>query len=129
MTFRLVSVDLPGHGRSDAPPEPSRYRAGRVVGDLEAVLDRFELERAVVLGYSMGARLALAFALARPHRTAALVLEGGSPGIADARERAARRAADEVLAFFSDPRSAVPVKSTGIPSSLTMGEAAAELGH
>lgn len=96
--FRPIAVDLPGHGRSEAPPETERYRAGRVLVDLNAVLDRFRIERASVLGYSMGGRLALAFALTYPQRTTALVLEGASPGIADAAERAARRAADETLA-------------------------------
>lgn len=49
-------------------------------------------------GYSMGARIALHAALALGDRIGRLVLIGGSPGIACARERAARREADERLA-------------------------------
>ncbi len=51
-----------------------------------------------MLGYSMGARLALAFAVAHPDRVARLVLESGGAGIEDAVARASRREADEALA-------------------------------
>ena len=52
----------------------------------------------LVLGYSMGGRVALHLALAAPERVRALVLESASPGIVNLTERAARRAADEALA-------------------------------
>ncbi len=51
-----------------------------------------------VIGYSMGARLALALAALHPERVRRLVLESGSPGLAEEGERAARRTADETLA-------------------------------
>jgi 2-succinyl-6-hydroxy-2,4-cyclohexadiene-1-carboxylate synthase len=51
------------------------------------------------VGYSMGGRLCLALALERPDLVQALVLVSASPGIADARERDARRADDERLAL------------------------------
>lgn len=50
------------------------------------------------VGYSMGGRLCLHAALAEPHFVRRLVLLGAHPGLADATERAARRAADEALA-------------------------------
>jgi 2-succinyl-6-hydroxy-2,4-cyclohexadiene-1-carboxylate synthase len=53
---------------------------------------------AAYVGYSMGGRLCLRLALDRPEVVGRLVLVSASPGIADARERAARRAADEELA-------------------------------
>ena len=55
-------------------------------------------ERFVLVGYSMGGRLALHTALAIPERVGRLVLISASAGIADAGERADRRAADEALA-------------------------------
>lgn len=93
-----LAVDLPGHGRSAAPHEPARYALPRLADDLAAVLDALGVDRAAVLGYSLGGRAALRLALAHPARVAALVLVGASPGIADAAERAARVAADAALA-------------------------------
>lgn len=54
--------------------------------------------QAAYVGYSMGGRLALRLALDAPGLVETLVLVSASPGIADERERAARRAADEELA-------------------------------
>src|SRR5436309_3011361 len=54
----------------------------------------------VLVGYSMGGRLALHAALRDPHRYAGLVLVGASAGIEGDAERAARRAADEQLAAW-----------------------------
>jgi 2-succinyl-6-hydroxy-2,4-cyclohexadiene-1-carboxylate synthase len=96
--FHTIAPDLIGHGRSDAPPDPSRYQMERCVADLLALLDALGVERADVLGYSMGGRVALHLAAAAPARVRALVLESSSPGIADPAERAARIAADEALA-------------------------------
>ena len=55
-------------------------------------------DRATYVGYSMGGRLCLALALDRPDLVQSLVLVSASPGIADERERATRRATDEQLA-------------------------------
>ena len=94
----VVAVDLLGHGRSDAPADPARYAAARCADDLAGLLDALGVRRAAVLGYSMGGRMALHLAAARPERVAALVLESASPGIADPAERAERAAADDRLA-------------------------------
>ncbi|MFI5177872.1 MAG: 2-succinyl-6-hydroxy-2,4-cyclohexadiene-1-carboxylate synthase [Vicinamibacterales bacterium] len=96
--YRIIAVDLIGHGASDAPTDESRYTMAHCTADLTALLDALDVERAAVLGYSMGGRVALQFALAAPARIAALVLESASPGIEDASERDARVAADRALA-------------------------------
>ena len=93
-----IAIDLPGHGRSSAPDDARRYALGRLGGDLARVLDALAIDRAAVLGYSLGARAALRFALDCPDRVDALVLESGSPGITDAGEREARLDADRALA-------------------------------
>jgi 2-succinyl-6-hydroxy-2,4-cyclohexadiene-1-carboxylate synthase len=95
---RTVAVDLLGHGDADAPADPARYRMEECVADLIAVLDALDLARIDLLGYSMGGRVALHLAAAAPERVRALVLESGSPGLADPAERAARIRADEQLA-------------------------------
>jgi 2-succinyl-6-hydroxy-2,4-cyclohexadiene-1-carboxylate synthase len=95
---RTIAVDLLGHGHSDSPVEPERYRMERCIADLLALLDQLDVERTGVLGYSMGARVALHLAAAAPGRVGALILESGSPGLADPAERAARAGADAALA-------------------------------
>lgn len=95
--WRVLAPDLLGHGASDTPHDPGRYAMPEMVADLVALLDALAIPRAVLLGYSMGGRIALATAVRHPERIAALVLEGASPGL-DAAERPARIAHDEALA-------------------------------
>jgi pimeloyl-ACP methyl ester carboxylesterase len=71
--YRLIAYDARGHGDSDAPPDPAAYEYEDLVGDLAAVLDALELERAALVGSSMGAATAMAFALRHPERVPALV--------------------------------------------------------
>src|SRR5690242_17261635 len=66
-------------------------------GRLREVAERVD-DGDVVVGYSMGGRLALAAALRRPGKFGALVLVGTSAGIEDVDEREERREADEELA-------------------------------
>jgi pimeloyl-ACP methyl ester carboxylesterase len=68
--YRLIAYDARGHGISE--PAPS-YEYSDLVGDLDAVLARLDLERAVLVGSSMGATTAMAFALEHPDRVPALV--------------------------------------------------------
>jgi 2-succinyl-6-hydroxy-2,4-cyclohexadiene-1-carboxylate synthase len=91
--YRALTPDLRGHGSAaDAAPVDLES----VIGDLARVAG----ERLILCGYSMGGRIALHAALAPAFagRVERLVLIGASPGIADARERAVRRADDERLA-------------------------------
>jgi pimeloyl-ACP methyl ester carboxylesterase len=70
---RLVAYDARGHGESSAAPSRDAYEYSDQVGDLERLLDDLELERCVLVGSSMGAATALAFALGRTERVDALV--------------------------------------------------------
>jgi len=97
-SHRTIVVDLLGHGRSDAPADPARFAVERQADDLAALLGAVGAPVADVLGYSMGARIALALALDHPAVVRRLVLESPSAGIADPAERDRRRAADEALA-------------------------------
>ena len=84
----VLTPDQPGHG------DRAAERADLVTSALLLA----PLGPAAFVGYSMGARIALHLALLRPDLVDALVLLGGTAGIDDDEERAARRAADEVLA-------------------------------
>lgn len=95
--FRCVAVEMPGHGSSVELPEEA-YTFEGALEAFAATLDGLGIERARIVGYSMGGRMALAFALRHPERVARLVLASASPGLRTPAERAARRAADEALA-------------------------------
>jgi 2-succinyl-6-hydroxy-2,4-cyclohexadiene-1-carboxylate synthase len=95
---RVLAVDLIGHGASDLAQRAERYGVREVVADLCEVLDARGAADALWIGYSQGARIARAAAVLAPARVAGLVLEGGSPGIERADERATRAAADAALA-------------------------------
>jgi len=89
--YRALAPDIRGHGDASSrrPVTPAA-----VIGDLDAL----PAPRFTLAGYSMGGRIALHAALAMPGRIERLILIGASPGLADADERASRRAADERLA-------------------------------
>ncbi len=72
--LRVVRFDARGHARSEAPDDPAAYRPDAFVADVARVLDQVGAPTAVVGGLSMGAGIALRFALAHPRRTRALVL-------------------------------------------------------
>lgn len=96
--FKVIAVDLIGHGKTDAPAEPDRYSMEHTVKDLAALLDKLGVERVNVLGYSMGGRLALAFACSYPEKVGRLMLESSSPGLKTEEERSERIIRDEALA-------------------------------
>jgi pimeloyl-ACP methyl ester carboxylesterase len=68
--YRLIAYDARGHGASSAAPS---YTYSDLRDDLEAVLDQLGLEGAPLVGSSMGAATAMAFALEHPERVPALV--------------------------------------------------------
>lgn len=92
--FFCVAPDLPGHGASVGLP-PESYTFESAAWAVLGVLDELGIGRTTLIGYSMGGRLALYLALYHPERCAGLLLESASPGLQDAVERRARRAADE----------------------------------
>jgi 2-succinyl-6-hydroxy-2,4-cyclohexadiene-1-carboxylate synthase len=93
--LRTIAPDLPGHGRAGVPASAS---VERTADDLAGLLEHLAASPARVLGYSLGARIALRLAIAHPESVGRLVLESPSAGIADAGEREARRTADDALA-------------------------------
>jgi len=78
---RVVAYDARGHGETTPPEDPDAYAYTDLTADLRAVLDDREVERAVLIGNSMGSHTAVAFALEQPDRVEALVLvTPGYPG-------------------------------------------------
>ena len=96
--FPTITVDLLGHGNTAAPTDPARYGMEQSTHDLALLLTVLAPEGVNPLGYSMGGRLALAFAVTYPHLVRKLILESASPGLADALAQQERRLSDERLA-------------------------------
>ena len=96
--WRVIAVDLPGHGDSGSPAGVARYGMPRVAADLTELLTRRAAAPAHWLGYSMGGRLALYMAVRQSSVVRSLTLVSATAGLASAAERQARRAADEALA-------------------------------
>lgn len=77
--YRVVLIDLRGHGRSDKPQDPDAYTLEQRLSDINAVLDAEGVERAHFLGYSMGGWLAFGMAARFPGRVASLMVGGAHP--------------------------------------------------
>ncbi len=95
---RCIAIDALGHGLSDVPEDPSRYRMECVVKDIDELIAKLNLQRIDLAGYSMGGRMALAYTLAPGSRVSRLVLESASPGLKSAAERVVREQNDAELA-------------------------------
>ncbi|MBP8309004.1 MAG: alpha/beta fold hydrolase [Burkholderiaceae bacterium] len=72
--YRVVAVDLPGYGDSDAPPDTARYAHIRIVADLVALVGRLGESSATLLGHDVGSSIAFAAGQMRPDLFGALVL-------------------------------------------------------
>lgn len=73
--YRTVALDLRGHGASDRPYEPTAYHDSRFAADASALLDHLRAETCHLVGYSLGALIALSTAPAEP-RVRSVVLAG-----------------------------------------------------
>lgn len=76
--YRVLTYDGPGNGRSDRVTDPERYSPDSYAQDAAAVLEACGVERAVVVGLSLGAAYGTRLATLRPQLVAALVMIGPS---------------------------------------------------
>ena len=104
--YRVIAVDILGHGDSDKPPHVGAYQDAyqdayqmkRVARDIICLLGELSITACHALGYSMGGRLALYLAMSYPARFHSLILESAAPGLADKSAREERRRQDQALA-------------------------------
>ncbi len=93
--LKMIVIDLPGHGKTDMPSTRSMEACCE---DLMKLFHHLHLDEFHLLGYSMGGRTALSFAMMYPERVQSLVLESASPGLPTIGERDLRIDKDERLA-------------------------------
>ena len=85
---RVIALDNRGHGDSGKLYDPALYEVATMAGDVTALMDHLGLERADVMGYSLGSRMTAVLALKQPQRLRSAILggigigliEGGGPG-------------------------------------------------
>jgi len=73
---RAIALDNRGHGASSKLHDPAAYHSATMAEDVRALLDHLSLERADVMGYSMGARIIAFLSLAHPSRVRAAIFGG-----------------------------------------------------
>jgi pimeloyl-ACP methyl ester carboxylesterase len=101
--YRVVAPDVRGHGLSDKPHSSTEYGYANMGADVTRLMDHLGIERAFLIGYSMGASIAIELMLSHPERFRAIVLGGIAydDGLEDKRDRdaiaEAYRAADAAM--------------------------------
>ncbi|MGQ0698670.1 MAG: alpha/beta fold hydrolase [Panacagrimonas sp.] len=73
--YRVILLDLLGHGRSDKPTKAAEHRVDFYAEQVLGLMDHLGLERAIMGGVSLGAITTLTAACIAPHRVRALILE------------------------------------------------------
>lgn len=73
---RVIALDNRGHGASSKLYDPCAYHSATMADDVRALLDHLAIERADVMGYSMGARLTAFLALKHPARVCSAIFGG-----------------------------------------------------
>ncbi len=95
--YKVITVDIIGHGKTDSPKELEKYTMKESVKHLKDVIDYLHIAPVHLLGYSMGGRLALAYCMEYPETVKKLILESASPGLRTEMERRQRRIQDDNL--------------------------------
>jgi pimeloyl-ACP methyl ester carboxylesterase len=73
---RVIALDNRGHGQSSKLYDPADYHTALMAGDVRALLDHLGIQRADVMGYSMGARITAFLASGHPDRVRSAILGG-----------------------------------------------------
>lgn len=79
--FRVVRMDMRGHGGSTVPDRTKPLTLERMTQDVRELLDHLELDGAHVIGNSAGGYLSQTLAIESPERVTSLSLFGSTPGL------------------------------------------------
>jgi pimeloyl-ACP methyl ester carboxylesterase len=75
--YRVIALDVRGHGKSDKPHDPNAY-GGEMRLDVIRLLDHLGINRAHIIGYSMGGSMTAALLTTHPHRFLTAVIAGAA---------------------------------------------------
>jgi pimeloyl-ACP methyl ester carboxylesterase len=112
--YRCVAYNARGYPPSDVPDDTEAYSQARAVADAVAVLDHLSIDKAHVVGLSMGGFCTLHLGLRHPHRARSLVVAGCGYG-AQPEKRDSFRSESEAnaRAFDADPAGAATAYALG----------------
>ncbi len=74
--FRVIAFDNRGHGHSEKLYDPDQYSAPTMAEDARRLLDHLGIDRADIMGFSMGARITAFLALNHPQRVRSAIFSG-----------------------------------------------------
>jgi len=112
--FQVILVDIVGHGKTESPEDVTHYDIRNAALQMKELLDYLHIEKAHILGYSMGGRLAITMACLYPEYVRSLLLENCTAGLESEDERKERCEKDE--------RLAQKIEREGIESFVSMWE-------
>jgi len=105
---RIIAMDVRGHGKSAKLYEPAAYRPALMAEDAANLLDHLRIERADVMGYSMGGRIAAVLTIEHPAKVKTLIIGGMGMGIVEG-----IGGAEEIVAALEAPTLEQAVGETG----------------
>ena len=88
--YRLILVELLGHGRSDAPDDPHAYQIDRLVADFERIREAHNVDTWWVCGQSLGGAISILYCLANPEAVRGLVFTNSRAAFGIKREGVSR---------------------------------------
>ncbi|KEK26078.1 alpha/beta fold hydrolase [Bacillus gaemokensis] len=80
-TFKVITFDIRGHGRSEYSREPITYPL--IVEDMKLILDHLSIQKAFICGYSTGGSIVLEFLLTAADRAFGGIIISGMPEVSD----------------------------------------------
>jgi pimeloyl-ACP methyl ester carboxylesterase len=104
--YRCIAYNARGYPPSDVPEDPAAYSQARAVEDAIAVLDALNVERAHVVGLSMGGFATLHLGLRHPERARSLVVAAAGYGAQPERQRSFREESGVIADAFADEGAA-----------------------
>lgn len=96
--FSYLKIDLPGHGNTQVLGVDDYYTMPKTAAAIISLLDKLNINKCFLVGYSMGGRLALYLTLNFPERFEQVILESASPGLLTETERLERVKRDGQIA-------------------------------
>jgi len=98
--FNYTGVDLIGHGKSVSPTDVAKYYPDILVRYIDDILNCLSISKVILLGYSIGGRAALFYAVNQLGKIKGLILESTTAGIENEKDRNERIKSDEELAQY-----------------------------